>query len=71
VAVEEGDGGVGVGDARAAGIGQGVIGPQKGIIRQMDRKKIGVVLLVVPDWVRRRVDGGLGRGEGHAKSERG
>jgi uncharacterized protein (UPF0254 family) len=69
VAVEEGDGGVSVGTARAAGIGQGVIGTQEGIIRQMNRNEIGVVLLVVPDWVRRRVDGGLGGGEGHAKGE--
>jgi len=35
----------------------------------MNRKKIGIVLLVVPDWVRRRVDGGLGGGERHAESE--
>lgn len=58
-----------VGAARAAGIGQGIIRPQKGIIRQMNRKKISVVLLVVPDWIRRRVDDGLGGGERHAKSE--
>jgi hypothetical protein len=57
VAVEEGDGGVSVGAPRAAGIGQCIIGSQKGIIRQMNRKEIGVVLLVVPDWVRGRVDG--------------
>jgi hypothetical protein len=66
--VEEWDGGVGVGTARAAGIGQGVIGSQKGIVRRMNGKEIGVVFLVVPDGVRRRVDGGL-CGERHAKSK--
>ena len=68
MAVEEWDSGVGVGAAGAAGIGQSVIGPQEGIVRRMNRKKIGVIFLVVPDGVRWRVDGGLG-GERHAKSE--
>lgn len=66
--MEEWDGGVGVGTARAAGIGQGVIRSEKGIVRRMNGKKIGIVFLVVPDGVRWRVDGGL-CGERHAKSK--
>ena len=68
MAVEKRDGGVGVGATRAPGIGQGIIWPQKGIVGGMNRKKIGIVFLVVPDWIRLRVNGGLG-GERHAKGK--
>jgi hypothetical protein len=67
--VKEGDGRMRIGATGTAGIGQGIVGAQQGILGRVDRKKFDVVLFVVPDrigwWV-----GGLG-GEGHAKSEGG
>jgi len=53
---------------RTAGIGQGIVGAQQSILRRVDRKKVDVVLLVVPDRIGWRVGRFSGR-EGHAKSE--
>jgi len=46
---DERDGRMLIRTARTTGIGQGIVGAQQPILRRVDRKKVNVVLLVVPD----------------------
>jgi hypothetical protein len=61
VAMKERDGRMGIGTARAAGIGQGIIRTQMRILWGVDRKEVDRILFVVPKRISGRV-GGLGGG---------